>query len=79
MRRGRPGLRGEEKTISHRGRELGGLRKILTLGGLFVFLKFLLTLGKVFSWVLRSHKDGTPMGSPDLGVYICLITHRMEC
>jgi len=34
LRRGRPGLRGEKKTISHRGRELGGLRKILTLGGL---------------------------------------------
>ena len=35
LRRGRPGLRGEKKTISHRGRELGGLRKILTPWSLF--------------------------------------------
>jgi hypothetical protein len=59
LRRGDLGSKGEKrKEIHHPGRELGGLKRILILSGLFSFLKFLLTLGKVFSWAPRQTKMG---------------------
>lgn len=47
------------REICHPGRALGGLRRILTLDGLFVFLKSLLTVGKAFSWALRTNGQET--------------------
>lgn len=53
LQRGRRGLRGQGIEICHPGRELGGFRKDFNVGW-FAFLKPLLTVGKAFSWALRT-------------------------
>lgn len=72
LRKGRPGLRkGEKKRNLSSRKGARWSQQDFNLGWLFVFLKFMLTLGEGFSGALRTDQEENEMGRRHVQTLIC--------